>query len=250
MNFPRYKLWLLLGAISGLLAVALGAFGAHGLETRLEKQGYEGLALRDKLAPWETAAHYQLVHAVVLLVIIVAAIAWMPATRWRSLTTEVAASAFYLENWQLMRSAVDYLARDSAPSPLQHFWALAVQGQFYLVWPFLILLSGLLARLLKRDGLPSLEDLAGWISVLNWVLGWEHRGASLFEQALTSGRDPATCYRLVKRITGATWITVRNHGSGWVVLQLRDRCVIPKPGAHTAHQQDHGRASGSRRGSA
>ena len=103
-----------------------------------------------------------------------------------------------------------------------------------------------LARLLKRDGLPSLEDLAGWISVLNWVLGWEHRGASLFEQALTSGRDPATCYRLVKRITGATWITVRNHGSGWVVLQLRDRCVIPKPDARTAHQQDHGRAGGAR----
>jgi uncharacterized membrane protein YgdD (TMEM256/DUF423 family) len=69
MNFPRYKLWLLLGAASGLLAVALGAFGAHGLETRLEKQGYEGLALLDKLAPWETAAHYQLVHAVALLAI-------------------------------------------------------------------------------------------------------------------------------------------------------------------------------------
>lgn len=69
MPFPRYKLWLLTGAISGLLAVSLGAFGAHGLETRLEKQGYEGLALLDKLAPWETAAHYQLVHAVALLAI-------------------------------------------------------------------------------------------------------------------------------------------------------------------------------------
>jgi len=94
------------------------------------------------------------VAAVVLLAIVAAAILWMPATRWRSLTTEVAASAFYLENWQLMRSAVDYLARDSAPSPLQHFWALAVQGQFYLAWPFLILLSGLLARLLKRPLRP------------------------------------------------------------------------------------------------
>ena len=69
MNFPRYKLWLLIGAISGLLAVALGALGAHGLETQLEKQGFAGLALLDKLAPWETAAHYQLVHAVALLAI-------------------------------------------------------------------------------------------------------------------------------------------------------------------------------------
>jgi uncharacterized membrane protein YgdD (TMEM256/DUF423 family) len=69
MNFPRYKLWLLIGAISGQLAVALGAFGAHGLESRLKIQGYEGLALLDKLAPWETAAHYQLVHAVALLAV-------------------------------------------------------------------------------------------------------------------------------------------------------------------------------------
>jgi uncharacterized membrane protein YgdD (TMEM256/DUF423 family) len=69
MNFPRYKLWLLVGAISGLLAVALGAIGAHLLKSTLKTQGYEGLALLDKLAPWETAAHYQLVHAVVLIAI-------------------------------------------------------------------------------------------------------------------------------------------------------------------------------------
>ena len=69
MSFPRYKLWLLIGAISGFLAVALGAFGAHGLETRFEKQGYEGLALLDKLDPWKTAAQYQLVHALALLAV-------------------------------------------------------------------------------------------------------------------------------------------------------------------------------------
>jgi uncharacterized membrane protein YgdD (TMEM256/DUF423 family) len=67
MNFPRFKLWLLIGAVSGLLAVALGAFGAHGLEMRFEKQGYQGADLLEKVAPWETAAHYQLVHAVALL---------------------------------------------------------------------------------------------------------------------------------------------------------------------------------------
>jgi uncharacterized membrane protein YgdD (TMEM256/DUF423 family) len=69
MSFPRYKLWLLIGALSGLLAVALGAFGAHGLKLRFVKQGYEGLALLEKVAPWETAAHYQLVHAVALLAV-------------------------------------------------------------------------------------------------------------------------------------------------------------------------------------
>ena len=69
MPFPRYKLWLLIGAVFGLSSVVLGAFGAHGLETHLEKQGLTRLALADKLAPWETAAQYQMFHALALLAV-------------------------------------------------------------------------------------------------------------------------------------------------------------------------------------
>ena len=50
-----------LAALVGFLAVALGAFGAHGLKAVLEKNG--------TLAIWQTAALYHLVHAVVLLVL-------------------------------------------------------------------------------------------------------------------------------------------------------------------------------------
>ncbi|MEO6788231.1 MAG: DUF423 domain-containing protein [Chthoniobacteraceae bacterium] len=50
-----------ISAIVGFLAVALGAFGAHGLHDVLEKNG--------RLATWETAVLYHLAHAVVLLVI-------------------------------------------------------------------------------------------------------------------------------------------------------------------------------------
>ncbi len=50
-----------LAAITGFLAVALGAFGAHGLKTALEQNG--------TLAIWQTGALYHLVHAVVLLVL-------------------------------------------------------------------------------------------------------------------------------------------------------------------------------------
>ena len=46
-----------LAAVIGFLAVALGAFGAHGLEKLFEKNG-----LGDR---WETASLYHLVHAVV-----------------------------------------------------------------------------------------------------------------------------------------------------------------------------------------
>jgi len=45
-------------AIAGLTAVGFGAFGAHGLRGRVAPE---------QVASWQTAAHYQLVHAAVLL---------------------------------------------------------------------------------------------------------------------------------------------------------------------------------------
>jgi uncharacterized membrane protein YgdD (TMEM256/DUF423 family) len=57
--------WLMVSSASGFLAVALGAFGAHGLQSRLE-----GVAEGAKrLGWWNTAAHYQLVHALALAVV-------------------------------------------------------------------------------------------------------------------------------------------------------------------------------------
>jgi len=53
----------ILAAVNGLLAVALGAFGAHGLKPRLA-------ALADgaqRLDWWQTAAHYQLGHVIGLV---------------------------------------------------------------------------------------------------------------------------------------------------------------------------------------
>ena len=63
MHTPRMnpQTALRLSAITGFLAVALGAFGAHGLHDVLEKNG--------RLATWETAVLYHLTHAVVLLLI-------------------------------------------------------------------------------------------------------------------------------------------------------------------------------------
>ncbi|AVR00622.1 DUF423 domain-containing protein [Oceanobacillus sp. M65] len=53
------KLFLLLGVINGFLAVALGAFGAHGLEGRISEKA---------IATWEKAVTYQMFHTMALLV--------------------------------------------------------------------------------------------------------------------------------------------------------------------------------------
>jgi peptidoglycan/LPS O-acetylase OafA/YrhL len=61
-----------------------------------------------------------------------------PDTQWKDGGWQIVASAFYAQNWLLASSSVDYLAADDAPSPVQHFWSLSVEEQFYLAWPLLI----------------------------------------------------------------------------------------------------------------
>jgi len=67
------KLWLILGALSGFLSVALGAFAAHGLQARVGAT---------ELAVFETGARYQMYHALALL-----AVAWVAAQGGGSLAT-------------------------------------------------------------------------------------------------------------------------------------------------------------------
>jgi len=55
-------------------------------------------------------------------------------------------SALYAVNFRLAANGTDYLAQGSPPSPFQYFWSLAVEEQFYLVWPVLLLLSWKAAR--------------------------------------------------------------------------------------------------------
>jgi uncharacterized membrane protein YgdD (TMEM256/DUF423 family) len=61
------RFFALAGSISGLVAVAAGAFGAHALRTRLTA---------DLLATFETGARYQMYHALALL-----AVAWLTSAR-------------------------------------------------------------------------------------------------------------------------------------------------------------------------
>jgi peptidoglycan/LPS O-acetylase OafA/YrhL len=76
-----------------------------------------------------------------LLFCVVATLVLVPTIYWQQFFREIAASTAYVENWQLSRSAVDYLQATNLPSPVQHFWSLGVEEQFYLVWPVLIVLA-------------------------------------------------------------------------------------------------------------
>jgi uncharacterized membrane protein YgdD (TMEM256/DUF423 family) len=77
--------WLAIGALIGAIGVALGAFGAHGLEGFLERQGYSGDDLTRRLSIFETAIRYQLFHALAL-VLVGLALDRQPTPWWRFAT--------------------------------------------------------------------------------------------------------------------------------------------------------------------
>lgn len=64
-----------------------------------------------------------------------------PESLWADTGRQLIASAFYVVNWDFAISSVDYLESNNAPSPVQHFWSLSVEEQFYFVWPVIIALA-------------------------------------------------------------------------------------------------------------
>ncbi|MDI1465296.1 acyltransferase family protein [Catellatospora sp. KI3] len=111
--------------------------------------------------------------AVVLMAVAVAGRLLLPRSVWEDTGGDIVAAATYILNWRLADRAVDYLAGDSAASAVQHFWSLAVEEQFYIVWPLLIIVALLAARVLRRVParvLISVGLTVGALASLAWSI--------------------------------------------------------------------------------
>jgi peptidoglycan/LPS O-acetylase OafA/YrhL len=75
----------------------------------------------------------------VIIVTLVASWLWLPPLLLRGIAQDALACTLYAINYRLALVGVDYFAVD-VPSPFQHFWSLAVEEQFYFVWPLLLML--------------------------------------------------------------------------------------------------------------
>ena len=76
--------------------------------------------------------------AVVLVFSAVVSFLWLPVTNRKEFGGDIVASALYVVNWRLGLREVDYMAENVGTSPVQHYWSLAVEEQFYILWPVLI----------------------------------------------------------------------------------------------------------------
>lgn len=94
---------------------------------------------------WERRLRRLLPASLVTIAAIVAtAPLWLTAAQRERLAEDALATTFYAVNWRFMRPEYAYDLIFVDPSPFQHFWSLAIEGQFYLVFP---LIAGLVLRL-------------------------------------------------------------------------------------------------------
>src|SRR5215471_6704657 len=129
---------------------------------------------------WTRRARRLLPALAVLLVTVTAAVAVIEPGQLGGLRPALGAAATYSSNWYQALHHVSYFATFGPPAPLQHLWSLAIEEQFYLIWPLVLGLVLLLAE--TRRARAS--------------IAWAGAAASALLMAViyTPGADPSLVY--------------------------------------------------------
>lgn len=174
----------------------------------------------------------------------------LPAQLARAALREVIASTVYVENVWLASKAVTYSASNDTASPVQHYWSLSTEEQFYALWPALILgavaLQRWVSRTRPRRALGDSNPAVG-VGVALMILA----GASFVHSVMLTSADPAAAYfvtttrvwefalgaltsLIARRWTPTPWLAVVLRWSGLAAIVVA-ACLLsqatPYPGA-------------------
>lgn len=153
-----YHIWI--GRVSGgvdVFFVISGFLITTSIVSRYNRHG------ELKFFPYITNLIKRLLPSIIIVVfsIILLSIFLLPRTILEKTFYEIIASLLYYQNWQLAFSNTDYLNQEQMSTPLEHFWAMSIQGQFYLIW---FVLFAIIFYLIKRN-----INLNG-IKIINFTL--------------------------------------------------------------------------------
>jgi peptidoglycan/LPS O-acetylase OafA/YrhL len=118
-----------------------------------------------------------------MLVVVTAAAAVIEPRQETSLRLALLAAATYTSNWYQILHRVSYFAaagQAGAPPPLDHLWSLAIEEQFYLVWPLIVWC--VIARLATRRARVACALTGAAVSALVMTIQY------------TPGGDPSAVY--------------------------------------------------------
>ncbi len=173
-----------------------------------------------KLAAFWLARARRLLPALfVMLAIVMAWVTVFGPHQPSDFRMDVVSASAYFNNWWLIFHNVSYFAQFAAPSPLNHLWSLSIEEQFYIVWPFLLLIGVHLVREVPNGG--NIRPRLGLV----WV-GLAIASAVLMAVLYVPSLDPSRVYygtdtRAQELLIGAALATV------WPSRQLR-RNIAPQ----------------------
>ncbi|HUJ66757.1 MAG TPA: acyltransferase, partial [Acidimicrobiales bacterium] len=164
---------------------------------------------------WMRRARRLLPALIVMLAVVIAWVAIMHRSQLPALRGNVVAASVYMSNWWLIFQHVSYFARFGPPSPLGHMWSLAVEEQFYLIWPWILWL-GLWAIRERRPGTGRRPRLA--MATLLLAAGSAAAMALLYRPGLDQtriyeGTDTRAFGLLIGAALAAVWPTRRSRGA-------------------------------------